>query len=85
MDRGVSATGPDTDDGQHHGSRTPDEQADPDADLARHRKWRVERIETEPMTTEQHDNAVRALAALIATWRETTTRNNSQQPRDQAA
>ena len=30
--------------------------------------WRVERIDTEPMTSEQYDVAVTALAALIAEW-----------------
>lgn len=31
-------------------------------------QWQIERIEREVMTAEQHDNAVTALAALIATW-----------------
>jgi hypothetical protein len=30
--------------------------------------WRVERIDTEPMTTQQYDLAVTTLATLIAKW-----------------
>lgn len=30
--------------------------------------WRVERIDTEPMTTQQYDLAVTTLATLIAEW-----------------
>ncbi|TCP43650.1 hypothetical protein EV191_12150 [Tamaricihabitans halophyticus] len=30
--------------------------------------WRVERIDTEPMTTQQYDLAVATLATLIAEW-----------------
>lgn len=32
------------------------------------RDWRVEGIDTEPMTRQQHDAAVTALAALINEW-----------------
>lgn len=31
--------------------------------------WRVERIDTEPMTTQQYDLAVTTLATLITQWR----------------
>jgi len=37
----------------------------PDGDGGR---WRVARIETAPMTAQQHRAAVAALAALIAGW-----------------
>jgi len=30
--------------------------------------WRVERIDTEPMTAQQYDQAVTTLAALISQW-----------------
>lgn len=47
-----------------------------DSGRARHRRpvpvardWRVERIDTEPMTPRHHDAAVTALAALIAEWK----------------
>jgi hypothetical protein len=30
--------------------------------------WRVERIDTEPITAQQYDQAVTTLAALIAQW-----------------
>lgn len=30
--------------------------------------WRVERIDTEPISQDQYQQAVRALAALIAAW-----------------
>lgn len=32
------------------------------------REWRVERVETAPMTSEQYDDAVRLLAALFRQW-----------------
>lgn len=35
------------------------------------RRWRVERIDTEPMTTQQYDRAVTMLATLIGQWRRT--------------
>lgn len=39
------------------------------------RDWRVEWIDTEPMTQQHHDAAVTALAALINQW--LTERNNN--------
>jgi hypothetical protein len=41
------------------------------------RDWRVDRIDTEPMTRQQHDAAVTALAALINQW--LTKRDNTNQ------
>ena len=38
--------------------------------------WHVERIDTEPMTAQQHDQAVTVLAALIAQWRRHPERVN---------
>jgi hypothetical protein len=32
------------------------------------RRWRVERIDTEPMTAQQYDRAVTTLATLINQW-----------------
>jgi hypothetical protein len=32
-------------------------------------RWKVARVDTEPMTTEHYDQAVTALAALIAQWK----------------
>jgi hypothetical protein len=44
------------------------------------RDWRVEGIDTEPMTRQQHDAAVTALAALINEWRD--KRNTTNQAHD---
>ena len=40
------------------------------------RVWRVERIDTEPMTTEQYDRAVTMLAALITQWQDKHTKQH---------
>lgn len=32
------------------------------------RRWQVERVDTEPMTPEQYQRAVAALATLVARW-----------------
>lgn len=39
--------------------------------------WRVERIDTEPMTAQQYDLAVTTLATLIGQWR-----NNLENPKE---
>lgn len=39
--------------------------------------WRVERIDTEPMTAQQYDLAVTTLATLIGQWR-----NNQENPKE---
>jgi hypothetical protein len=46
-------------------------------------EWRVERIDTEPMTTQQYDVAVTALATLITQWR--NDHENTKEARDKAA
>ncbi|WP_433591349.1 hypothetical protein [Nocardia sp. CA-145437] len=33
-----------------------------------HQRWHIERIDTEPLTTTQHDYAVTLLADLITAW-----------------
>ncbi|WP_040812063.1 hypothetical protein [Nocardia concava] len=33
-----------------------------------HQRWHIERIDTEPLTTTQHDTAVTLLADLITAW-----------------
>ena len=45
--------------------RTPD---DATAPSTRDRRWRVTRMDTEPMTDQQYEQAVSALAALITHW-----------------
>lgn len=32
-------------------------------------QWRVARVDTEPMTTQEYDQAVTALASLIGQWK----------------
>ena len=44
------------------------------------RDWRVEGIDTEPMTRQQHDAAVTALASLINEWLD--KRNSTNQAHD---
>lgn len=39
-------------------------------------RWRVERIDTEPMTAQQYDRAVTTLATLIGQWRRTQENGN---------
>jgi hypothetical protein len=39
-------------------------------------RWRVERIDTEPMTAQQYDRAVATLATLIGQWRRTQENGN---------
>ena len=45
--------------------------------------WRVERIDTEPMTAQQYDLAVTTLATLISQWR--TGQENTKEARKKAA
>jgi hypothetical protein len=45
--------------------------------------WHVERIDTEPMTAQQYDLAVTALATLIGQWR--TNQENAKKARKKAA
>lgn len=45
--------------------------------------WRVERIDTEPMTAQQYDLAVTTLATLISQWR--TSQENTKEARKKAA
>jgi hypothetical protein len=45
--------------------------------------WRVERIDTEPMTTQQYDLAVTTLATLIAEW--SATQENPKEGNEKAA
>lgn len=45
--------------------------------------WRVERIDTEPMTTQQYDLAVTTLATLISQWR--NNEENAKEARKKAA
>ncbi|MFD5825866.1 hypothetical protein [Lentzea sp. NPDC060358] len=45
--------------------------------------WRVERIDTEPMTAQQYDLAVTTLAALITRWR--INQENAKETRDESA
>jgi hypothetical protein len=45
--------------------RQPHEPTEPSTKEGR---WRVERIDTEPMTTQQYDRAVTTLATLINQW-----------------
>ncbi|TKG66275.1 hypothetical protein [Prauserella endophytica] len=45
--------------------------------------WRVERIDTEPMTTQQYDLAVTTLATLITQWR--NTQENTKEGHEKAA
>ncbi|GAB4588213.1 hypothetical protein [Nocardia sp. IFM 10818] len=33
-----------------------------------HQRWHIDRIDTEPLTTPQHDHAVTLLADLITAW-----------------
>lgn len=42
------------------------------------RDWRVERVDTEPMTRQQHAAAVTALAALINQWLAERNNNGAQ-------
>lgn len=42
----------------------------------------VERIDTVPMSTDDYDNAVQALAALISAWRRATPGDTAQQGSD---
>ncbi len=62
----------------------------PDATRGGHRRgpgrWRVERIDTTPMTEEQHRAAVAALAVLITAWQQQqTTRGNGEPDSRKAA
>lgn len=45
--------------------------------------WRVERIDTEPMTTQQYDLAVTTLATLITQWR--NNQENTKEGHEKAA
>jgi hypothetical protein len=45
--------------------------------------WYVERIDTEPMTAQQYDLAVTALATLIGQWR--NKQKNAKGAREEAA
>ena len=45
--------------------------------------WRVERIDTEPMTAQQYDQAVTTLAALISQWNNNC--GNADEPHEKAA
>lgn len=44
--------------------------------------WRLERIDTEPMTTQQYDLAVTTLATLISQWR---NQENTKEGHEKAA
>lgn len=46
-------------------------------------RWRVERIDTEPMTAQQYDRAVTTLATLIGQWRR--TQENANEAPEEAA
>ncbi len=48
-----------------------------------HDRWRVERIDTEPMTTQQYDLAVTTLATLISQWR--NKQENTKETHEKAA
>lgn len=48
----------------------------------RDRVWTVESIDTEPLTTQQYDDAVTALAALIGQWK---TRRDTSGSNEKAA
>ncbi|WP_431873912.1 hypothetical protein [Amycolatopsis sacchari] len=45
--------------------------------------WRVERIDTEPMTAQQYDLAVTTLATLITQWR--ASQENAKEGNEKAA
>lgn len=45
--------------------------------------WRVERIDTEPMTAQQYDLAVTTLATLITQWR--NNQENVKEAQEKAA
>jgi hypothetical protein len=45
--------------------------------------WHVERIDTEPMTAQQYDQAVTTLAALITQWN--NNHGNADEPHEKAA
>jgi hypothetical protein len=45
--------------------------------------WNVERVDTEPMTAQQYDSAVSALAALITQWR--ANQENATEAHEKAA
>jgi hypothetical protein len=46
-------------------------------------RWRVERIDTEPMTAQQYDRAVTTLATLITQWQR--NQENVNEPHEEAA
>lgn len=46
-------------------------------------RWRVDRIDTEPMTAQQYDRAVTTLATLISQWRR--TQGNANEAHEEAA
>ncbi len=61
-----------------------DPPSDPPAAHAGHRvRWRVTRVETMPMTSEQFEAAAAALAVLITEW--TQTRAQRRRPDEKAA
>ena len=53
--------------------RTPGEATTP---AAQDRRWKVTRIDTEPMTAQHHDQAVSVLAALITHWKQEPENTN---------
>jgi hypothetical protein len=57
--------------------RKPGIPALPSTQEGQHGRWRVERIDTEPMTAQQYDRAVDTLATLISQWRRTQENGNA--------
>lgn len=54
--------------------------------IPRRQTWRIERIDTAPMTRQEYSIAVTALATLIRQWilkRETVKRDNDSAPQEQ--
>ncbi|WP_225724675.1 MULTISPECIES: hypothetical protein [unclassified Nocardia] len=43
-----------------------------------HQRWHIDRIDTEPLTTTQHDHAVTLLADLITAWTHRHHTNNGE-------